>query len=160
MSRDSHNATGFIPAGDLHLLIAKLERADGPNGSLDAEIMWTFSEWRNLGGWWREHKITGTRERFTYVEPAAFTGSLDAAVALAFRCGLDPVSVSDMLDEAVHMRKIGGDVEEAKNARSMSSLYARSMCRVICLTVLAARDANEASAPEPEAQTQRNPHDR
>jgi hypothetical protein len=64
-------------------LIARIESASESSWELDAEIEWTISEFKNLGGGWREHKTTGERERFDYTLPSPrFTRSLDAAMTL------------------------------------------------------------------------------
>lgn len=63
-------------------LIARLERAEGPDTRLDDEIMWALGDWINEGGWWRRHKVTGQRESYTYREAPRYTASLDAALAL------------------------------------------------------------------------------
>lgn len=68
----------------------RLVEATGPSKIIDGEIDDYFSEWRNLGGWWREHKVTGRRESYTYVETPPHTASLDAAVALVERLGGNP----------------------------------------------------------------------
>jgi len=63
-------------------LIERLEQATGPDTLLDDDLHWHFSDWRNLGGYWREHKVTGEQQCFTYVRAPAYTADLNAALAL------------------------------------------------------------------------------
>lgn len=69
----------------LEALLERVKGLDGPYRVTDDEIEWALSEWRNLGGWWREHKVSGVRERFTYSAAPAYTASIDAVVALCER---------------------------------------------------------------------------
>lgn len=67
---------------DLSALLERVRAATGADQQLDDDIKWHFSEWENLGGWWRKHKATGVRERYIYNPAPSFTGSIDAALAL------------------------------------------------------------------------------
>jgi hypothetical protein len=71
---------------DLESLLERVKAASGPDRMLDDALHWQFSDWNNIGGWWREHKVTGARERFSSgFSPEAFTASIDAALALVER---------------------------------------------------------------------------
>jgi hypothetical protein len=63
-------------------IIARLEAATGPDNLLDQDIEDAISDWENLGGWRRRHKVTGAVERFNYQPPPAYTASVDVALAL------------------------------------------------------------------------------
>lgn len=63
-------------------LLERLEKAAGPDTQLDSDIMWELSEWVNVGGWRRKHKVTGQTEGYTYRLAPAYTSSLDAAMTL------------------------------------------------------------------------------
>lgn len=63
-------------------LIERVEKAVGADESLDADILWFLGDWNNLGGFWREHKVTGERERFQYTTAPAYTASVDDVIAL------------------------------------------------------------------------------
>jgi hypothetical protein len=66
----------------IEALIERLEGLQGPDREVDDAIFWHFSEWENIGGWWRRHKTTGKEERYSYTSPPAYSASLDAAIAL------------------------------------------------------------------------------
>lgn len=70
-------------APDLSGLIERLEKGSGGDRIIDDEIEWAFSEWENMGGFWRRHKVTGQQERFNYSPSPPVTSSLDAALAFA-----------------------------------------------------------------------------
>jgi hypothetical protein len=61
-------------------LVERVER--GPVERLEEEIADCLGEWINLGGWWREHKVTGERERYTYRPAPACISSVDVAMSL------------------------------------------------------------------------------
>jgi hypothetical protein len=63
-------------------LIGRLEKASGPSAGLDNEIYWLFSDWKNVGGGWREHKKTGKRETYSFPVYPSYTSSIDAALTL------------------------------------------------------------------------------
>jgi hypothetical protein len=67
---------------DLADIIERLEKAPGPDPLLDGDIGWAVNEWINEGGFWRRHKVTGARERFTYCGWPLYTHSIDAALTL------------------------------------------------------------------------------
>jgi hypothetical protein len=67
---------------DLSELVEKVEGATEGSARLDHLIEDHFSQWVNLGGWRRRHKVTGAEERFTYCPAPPFTTSVDAALAL------------------------------------------------------------------------------
>lgn len=76
--------------GDLKALRDRLRAATGEDTRLDADISYwddfgPESEWENLGGFWRQHKTTGVRERFQHRPAAHYTASIDAALALCER---------------------------------------------------------------------------
>lgn len=78
-------ASGSIPVPDMSALIARLEAAETGGAELDYLIDEAFSEWRNIGGGWAVHKVTGERVTNSFSYPAPVTTSLDAALALAER---------------------------------------------------------------------------
>jgi hypothetical protein len=63
-------------------LIERLQAAKGPDPLLDGDIGWEIGGWINEGGFWRRHKVTGKRERFTYRDWPLYTRSIDAALTL------------------------------------------------------------------------------
>lgn len=66
-------------------LIARLEAAETGSAELDYLIDEALSEWRNIGGGFAVHKVTGERRRNSFDCSAPVTTSLDAALALAER---------------------------------------------------------------------------
>lgn len=66
-------------------LLERIEKATGADEMLDSELEWTLGEWTNLGGWWRQHKVTGEREMYSYRSLPSYTASIDAALALVER---------------------------------------------------------------------------
>lgn len=74
---------------DMQELIARLEAAEAGGVELDYLIDEALSEWRNIGGGFAVHKVTGERRRSSFDYSAPVSTSLDAALALAERLGLD-----------------------------------------------------------------------
>lgn len=70
---------------DMQALIARLEAAEAGSAELDYLIDEALSEWRNIGGGFAVHKVTGERRRNSFDCSAPVTTSLDAALALAER---------------------------------------------------------------------------
>lgn len=70
---------------DLSALIARLEAAEVGGAELDYLIDEVFSEWKNIGGGWAAHKVTGARRNNHFDYPDSATTSLDAALALVER---------------------------------------------------------------------------
>lgn len=70
---------------DLSAIIARLEAAEVGSAELDYLIDEAFSEWKNIGGGWAAHKVTGARRNNHFDYPDSVTTSLDAALALAER---------------------------------------------------------------------------
>lgn len=66
----------------LEALRGRIRAAQGPDQILDGMIEAEFSEWRNLGGHWEAHKVTGERRRTMYPPSPPVTASIDAALAL------------------------------------------------------------------------------
>lgn len=64
-------------------LIARLEAEEVGNAELDYLIDEFFSDWKNIGGGWAAHKVTGERVKNSFSYPDSVTTSLDAALALA-----------------------------------------------------------------------------
>lgn len=73
----------------LRKLLERVESATGPDRYIDNDMMWMFCEpfigWENVGGWWMRNIVTGEEKRWTYVDPPAFTSSIDVAIALCER---------------------------------------------------------------------------
>ena len=75
---------------DLPHLISRLEQGSGEDREihydLDCLVLWgPQSEWKNAGGGYEQHKVTGERRQFglwTRGTPN-YTGSIDAALAFA-----------------------------------------------------------------------------
>jgi len=67
---------------DIAELIKRVEGLTGADGGIDSQIEWTLSEWKNIGSFWREHKVTGERKRFHYRTSPAYTASVDAVIQL------------------------------------------------------------------------------
>lgn len=63
-------------------IVERLEKLTGGDQVADNEIFWATSEWENLGGYWRRHKVTGKQERYGHLDIPRYTASIDAAVAL------------------------------------------------------------------------------
>lgn len=62
-------------------LIERLEKATGPDGSLDLDIRFYLDGVRSVGGYWAENIATGERVRVDYTSPN-YTASIDAALTL------------------------------------------------------------------------------
>jgi hypothetical protein len=70
------------PMTALAVLAERVGALKGACAQTDQEISEFFSEWKNIGGGWKEHKTTGQRKIDGYFAAApAITSSLDAAVA-------------------------------------------------------------------------------
>jgi hypothetical protein len=67
---------------DLLRLADEVAAAVGPDTALDHRIADALHDWRNLGGWREQHKITGEVRSFSYRPAPAYTASLDAAMTL------------------------------------------------------------------------------
>lgn len=67
---------------NIESLITRLEKASGPSAEMDSEIYWLFSDWKNVGGGWREHRKTGKREIYSFSVYPSYTASIDAALTL------------------------------------------------------------------------------
>jgi hypothetical protein len=70
---------------DLRSLQERIGGLTGPSLEVNCDLEEHFGEWTNLGGGWRRHKVTGERERYTYVPAPPYTASVDAALALVER---------------------------------------------------------------------------
>lgn len=66
-------------------LPTRLEGAAAGSRELDAEVAALFSDYENIGGGWRRHKLTGERSQYDYFGDEPVTTSIDAAVAFAER---------------------------------------------------------------------------
>jgi hypothetical protein len=84
MSNSSRAGAALSPnrKQDLLQLRDKLVKATGPDAALMYEFSEAISEWRNLGGGWREHKATGLRQRYHFGGYPDWMKSIDAALAL------------------------------------------------------------------------------
>jgi hypothetical protein len=112
----------------LQELIARLEKATGPDGVLDLHIRFALSGLRNLGGYWAENIQTKERVRVDYDAPE-YTGSLDAA--LPDENIVMITRVSDGAWDAIHEqpdgRQFKGRGRTEALARRIAALKARAI---------------------------------
>lgn len=118
-------------------LIARLEASEVGSAELDYLIDEALSEWRNIGGGFAAHKVTGERRRNSFDCSAPVTTSLDAALALAERAGLQG---SDIMHKAWSMMA----KKHALHCRPYTGeSYARDAALQACIAILKAKLAEE-----------------
>jgi len=130
-------------------LVERLEVAERGSHVLDAELWcarngYTFVQWDGAGCVYRERPESSIRH-IRHSDIAPVTTSLDAALALAERLGLDP---SEVLHEAwrlvvhkhhLHMRRYDGPA------------FAGEVARHACIAILTATTANSVGTDGREA---------
>ena len=135
---------GSIPVPDMSALIARLEAAETGSAELDYLIDEALSEWRNIGGGFAVHKVTGERRRNSFDYTAPVTTSLDAALALAERvlpgCGWS-VSMDDRM--GWYQSDIGKDhyLFAGEPSRSLARTPALALCIAILKAIQHARSS-------------------
>lgn len=115
----------------MEALIKRLEAAETGSVELDYLIREAFSEWRNIGGGWAAHKVTGERRcnHFDGADPV--TTSVDAALALAERLFPGEFWVCEFGGSQNHV--------ELKNARFIIEGSSASASLAVCIAVLKAK---------------------
>jgi len=131
---------------DLLALAERVER-EAPSAELYYQIEWALSEYRNLGGGWREHKVTGVRERFDYGFPIPqWLTSLDAAVTLVPKHDGRPwfwrVGHSSLYRGWAHLNKVHPDNCDRSDEASAQASTPAAALTAACLRARAALEGS------------------
>lgn len=138
---------GSIPVADMSALIARLEAVETGSAELDYLIDEALSEWRNIGGGFAVHKVTGERRRNSFDYSAPVTASLDAALALAERVLPGWVYQIDVQSDLSWVLAApdwwAPALAQGPEARGGQSSVAKTPALALCIAILKAKAQGE-----------------